>query len=1539
MRRRWDKAARTPASALAVLACVVTVLVALTGGASALTGPPTIASDKADYGPGDTVTLTGTNWQPGESVHIVVNDDQGQTWKHEADVTGAGDGTIIDQFQLPNWFVASYSVTATGAESGTATTSFTDANPALHVLGSDTVAHQTAATEENLGSFTQGTNLVLTCPRGTGLTTQVTGNGGGNTVNWSLAYVTSYADDATLSPKTTLNPSSGSFTGNGSTCVAMTMTTSTLGAATYHGELQITGTGGSPTSDVYFFKLTVTATDTTAPTSAITFPAGAGYNSTGWAAGCATAGFCGTAGDTGTGATGVKKVELSLRRGTGNYWDPSANAGAGGFTSASELFFAATGTTSWSYAFPFSKFPADDSYTLRSRATDNANNVETPHGVTFTIDSTAPAAPTITSSPTSPGTGRSPSWAFSGESGGSFQCSLTRGATTVFAFAGCTSPKSYDLTAQPDGTYTFHVKQTDAAGNTGAEATSDYVLDTTAPPAPTIDSHPSDPTNSTNASFGFSDSESGVSFLCQLDGGGFSACTSPKTYTVVEGTHSFDVKAKDAAGNESGATSFSWLVDTTPPDTSITSHPSDPSGSSSASFDFSGTDSGGSGVDHFECKLDTAAFATCTSPASHSGLAEGSHTFQVRAVDKAGNTDPTPASFTWLVDTKQPSSSASSPPFNGSSTITVQYTASDPSPSSGLDKVELWAKGPNDTAYSKAATDDAPGSSGSFSYDASEGQGSYSFYTRALDKAGNYEDPPFAADGITIVADTTTLVDLTPPASQANSPAYSAATTFSVGYTASDTGSGVAKVELWAKGPTDLLGYNKVATDNAPGSSGSFSYIALQGDGNYSFYTVATDKAGNTELPPSPPGTADTTTLVDTVPPDTTITSQPNDPSGSSSASFSFGGTDPSPASGIDHFECKLDAAAFAACASPASYTSLADASHTFQVRAVDKAGNTDPSPATFTWLVDTTPPDTTITSSPADPTNSTSASFSFTGTDSGGSGVDRFECKLDSGSFGGCSSPKMYSGLSEGSHTFEVRADDKAGNTDPSPASFTWLVDTTPPDTTITGSPADPTNSTSASFSFTGTDSGGSGVDRFECKLDAAAFATCTSPASYSGLAEGSHTFQVRAIDKAGNADASPASFTWLIDTTPPDTTITSNPADPSGSSSASFAFNGTDPSPASGVDRFECKLDAAAFATCTSPASYSGLADGSHTFQVRAVDKAGNTDPTPASFTWLVDTKAPSATITFPANSGSYNAATWDSGCGTPAGDICGTASDTAGGSGVQVVKVSIKRMSDGYYWSGTTWTSSATEVFVDATTTSSWSTWSYAMPSANFAGSDGNYTVHAKSVDRAANESTVASATFFINAPPSVSAGGPYTVNEGTAITLIGSASSDATTYSWSYTKLTGNATTTCAFGSPTSKSTSFTCNDNGTFKVTFTASDGVNSSSSDAIVTVNNVAPTITITSPSNGTITVVGAPVSLSANLSDAGRNDTHTCTINWGDGITSTATVTESGGAGKCQGTHTYAVKSPPGGYQITATATDDDGGVRASSPVTITVR
>src|SRR5439155_1065901 len=159
--------------------------------------------------------------------------------------------------------------------------------------------------------------------------------------------------------------------------------------------------------------------------------------------------------------------------------------------------------------------------------------------------------------------------------------------------------------------------------------------------------------------------------------------------------------------------------------------------------------------------------------------------------------------------------------------------------------------------------------------------------------------------------------------------------------------------------------------------------------------------------------------------------------------------------------------------------------------------------------------------------TNSPSASFSFTATEVGST----FECKLDGGAFAACTSPQSYSALTAGTHAFQVRAIDPAGNTDATPASFTWTIDTTAPDTTLTATPPAVTNSTSASFSFTATEVGST----FECKLDGGAFAACTSPQSYSVLAAGSHGFQVRAVDPAGNTDATPASFTWTIDTTAP--------------------------------------------------------------------------------------------------------------------------------------------------------------------------------------------------------------------------------------------------------------------------------------------------------------------------------------------------------------------------------------------------------------------
>jgi len=173
-------------------------------------------------------------------------------------------------------------------------------------------------------------------------------------------------------------------------------------------------------------------------------------------------------------------------------------------------------------------------------------------------------------------------------------------------------------------------------------------VDTTPPPAAQIVQKPTDPSSSDSATFGFTDSESGVTYVCQLDAGVFAACANPVTYKkLADGVHSFAVKARDAAGNLSTATAYRWRIDTVaPPKPALTQTPPNPSASASATFGFTDREAGVG----FECALDGGVYASCTSPKSYSGLANGSHTFGVKARDAAGNRSAS-TTYTWSVQT------------------------------------------------------------------------------------------------------------------------------------------------------------------------------------------------------------------------------------------------------------------------------------------------------------------------------------------------------------------------------------------------------------------------------------------------------------------------------------------------------------------------------------------------------------------------------------------------------------------------------------------------------------------------------------------------------------------------------------------------------------------------------------------------------------------------------------------------------------------------------------------------------------------------
>lgn len=219
-------------------------------------------------------------------------------------------------------------------------------------------------------------------------------------------------------------------------------------------------------------------------------------------------------------------------------------------------------------------------------------------------------------------------------------------------------------------------------------------------------------------------------------------------------------------------------------------------------------------------------------------------------------------------------------------------------------------------------------------------------------------------------------------------------------------------------------------------------------DGSWTLELRAVDTAGNV-------GSSTTLTFaIDATAPETTLTVGPPASTTGTRATFEFIATESST------FECRLDSGAYVPCTSPWMYEDLALGSHTFFVRATDGVLNVDATPASTTWTIvagtptDTTPPDTTITGSPAGTTTGTSATFVFTASEAA-----TFECQLDGSAYSSCSSPRSYSGLEVGAHTFAVRATDLAGNIDATPASFSWSVTTgaAPPPLPPPGEPATP--------------------------------------------------------------------------------------------------------------------------------------------------------------------------------------------------------------------------------------------------------------------------------------------------------------------------------------------------------------------------------------------------------------------------------------------------------------------------------------------------
>jgi len=839
---------------------------------------------------------------------------------------------------------------------------------------------------------------------------------------------------------------------------------------------------------------------------------------------------------------------------------------------------------------------------------------------------------------------------------------------------------TFNFTASAgDGTYSFYTVATDQGGDVQPAPSSGQAstqLDTVAPSS-TASSPSYSTASSWNVTYTAADNNGGsglarVDLYAQAPGQSSytlvassvgSAGSGSFTYTPSggDGTYSFYTLASDNAGNVQAAPSSpqaTTVRDSSPP----TSTASAPAYSNSQTWTVSYTtgqsSSGISEVDLYAQAPGQSGYAKVASDTSGSGsgsftytasAGDGTYSFYTVATNNAGVTQTTPsgAQTTTQLDTVAPSSSATSPALSSSTTISVPWTASDNNGGSGLQRVDLYVQAPGQSGYTLVASDPSGNASGAFSYTASAGDGTYSFYTLATDNAGNSQAAPSSAQ-------TTTQLDTTAPTSTASSPSVTNSSSISVSYTASDgSGSGVARVDLYAQAPGQS-GYAKVASDTSGSGSGSFTYTASAGDGTYSFYTLATDKAGNAQATPS---SAQTTTQLDTAAPSSSATSPAL--SSSTTISVSWTASDNAGGSGLQRVDLYAQApgqSGYTKVASDTSgsgsgsftYTASAgDGTYGFYTVATDKAGNAQatPSSAQTTTQLDTTAP-TSSASSPS-LTNSSSISVSYTASDGSGSGVARVDLYAQapgqsgytevasdtSGS--GAGSFTYTASAGDGTYSFYTLATDKAGNAQatPSSAQTTTQLDTTAPSSNAS-SPSSTTSST-WSVSYSASDNaGGSGLARVDLYAEApgqssySKVASNTSGAgsgsfSYTASAgTGAYNFYTLATDKAGNVQSAPAGpqTTTTLSTLPTSTTVAAPASDGTGGAIAGSSISSTlsgAGSGAGGMITFKVfGPQASAPASCTTGGTTVGTAtvSGNGTYH----PSAGFTPASPGTYWW---------------------------------------------------------------------------------------------------------------------------------------------------------------------------------------------------------------------------------------------------------------------------------------------------------------------------------
>ncbi|MDX6402109.1 MAG: hypothetical protein QOF27_2715, partial [Gaiellaceae bacterium] len=885
------------------------------------------------------------------------------------------------------------------------------------------------------------------------------------------------------------------------------------------------------------------------------------------------------------------------------------------------------------------------SYTVS--ATDSTGTSAASASTAVVYDTVAPPVPTTLTAATPTNQKPALSWVSGGNdaTAGFVNYQVFRGTTLVGTPTGTTLT---DTGLVNSGSQSYTVRAVDAAGNISVASSAKAVMyDTVQPSAPVLTAPPA--TNGSTTLTWTASSDTGGStltgYLVYRDGVPIGAPTPATALTFTDtgamsaGSYVYTVVAHDGAGNSSLASNAKTVVyDVTVPGTPQGLTAPSPTNAKPTLLWSTTTDSGGSGVARYEVYrtppggVPTLAGTTVVGSFTDAAVTQsGIYAYTVRAVDGAGNAGASSSSVNVTYDNAAPTVPSALNGTTPTASPPVLTWAASTDALSGVDHYDVLRGG--------TKINSSPLTTLTYT-DSSPVAASQTYAVRAVDAAGNMS----VASSAKVI-----VYDPNPPSAPSLSAPVATAVDPALSWTASTD----------PAGGSSLAGYRVYRDGTLIATTSSITYTDSDSavvPGTYVYSVIAFDGAGNTT------SSAQKTVIVDTSPPSAPGSATPVSPTNAKpviSWAAASDGSGPS-ASGIVRYDI-YRGAVLAGSSSSTSFTdagATANSTLSYTVVAVDAAANRSAASTAVVVVYDTSAPPTPTNIGGTTPTASAPVVTWTSGGTDNLAGLAYYAVFRGSTQIGTTSALSFTDSLlaTTGAQSYTVKAVDLAGNTSAATSARSITFDPTPPGQP--GKPGIPSPTHAPVLTWAGaTDTGGSNIARYDVYRTPAGgspaivgTATGTTYTDTGVGADGAYSYDVVAVDGAGNQSVHSTATAVSVDITPPDAPAGLTAQATLTASKPSLSWTLSSDNGGSGIVQYVVFRGAvqAGVSAGTTFLDTTLATNGSYAYTVKAVDAAGNLSAASSPLTVTWDSTAPPVPINLTATSptSAAPALSWQSG-----------------------------------------------------------------------------------------------------------------------------------------------------------------------------------------------------------------------------------------------------------------------------------------------------